>query len=129
GVPGGGPGRGEADVWVHRAAKEKRFLEHHADLRAQVILRDLLDVHAVYSDLALLRLVEAADQVDRSALASAALAHEADHLARRDGEADILQHRFVWFVAEGYVLEFHPSFNPSQRHRIFRALPVRSRIQ
>src|SRR5205807_1570003 len=98
---------GEGDVLVDRTAEEKRFLEHDANLRAQVLLRDLPDVHAVNEDLAFLDLIEAADQVDGGALARAALSHEADHLAPRDVGADLLEHRLVGLVAERHVLELH----------------------
>src|SRR5207249_5844725 len=78
---------------------------------------------------ALLHLVESADHVDRGALARAALAHQANHLARRDREADLLEHRFVGLVAEGHVLELHTSFDASQRHRLFGVLHVGGGIE
>src|SRR5438034_9433680 len=121
------PGRG--DVVVDRTAEEKRFLEHHPDLRAKVLLRNLFDVQAVDGDRALLHLVEAAYQVDRGALARAALAHESDHLARRDTEAHFVKHRFVGLVTEGHILELHMPFDARQRHRSFSIPHVGPGIQ
>ncbi len=122
-----GPRKG--NVVVDRATEKKRVLEHNTDLRTKILLRDLLDVHAINCDLTLLHLVEAADQIDGRAFACATLADQTDHLPRGHAEADLLKHRFVRLITERHILELHLSSNPRQRHRLFGIPDVRGRIQ
>ena len=77
---------------------------------------DLLDIHAINHDFAFLHLVEATNQINRGALACSALAHEANHLARRNSKTDVLQHRLVRLIAERDIFEFHASFDARQRN-------------
>ena len=72
--------------------QERGVLRHHADRRAQALLRDVADVLAVDADAALLELVEAQQQVDERRLARARAADEADALARADHEVEVVEH-------------------------------------
>ena len=79
-----GVGAAVEDVVAHRAVQQRGVLRHHADLRAQAVLRDVGDVLAVDQDAARLQVVEAQQQVDERRLAGARAADQADLLARRD---------------------------------------------
>ena len=57
---------------------------------AQAVLRDVRDVLAVDQDAARLQVVEAQQQVDQRRLAGARAADEADLLARRDVQRQVL---------------------------------------
>ena len=111
-------GRGLAQavgqVVVNGPAEQEGLLEDHADLPAQVAGVDLADVQAVDQDSPLVHVVEAGQEVDDRRLARAALAHDADPLARLDPETDALENRLVAVVAEGHVLEDDPAFDRLQ---------------
>ena len=66
---------------------QRGILRHHADLRAQAVLRDAGDVLAVDQDAAALQVVEAQQQVDERRLAGARAADEAHLLASADDAA------------------------------------------
>ena len=99
------------DVLRDRAVEQERLLQHHADLLAQGLQSTAPARRAVDQDLPLVRVVEAAEQVDQRGLAGAAGADQADHLARLDDEADVVQHRLARLVAEGDVLELDPALD------------------
>jgi hypothetical protein len=80
----GGVGAAVEDVVAHRAVQQRGVLRHHADVRAQAVLRDLGDVLAVDQQPARLDVVEAQQQVDERRLARARAADQADLLARLD---------------------------------------------
>ena len=80
------------DVVAHRAMQQRRVLRHHADLRAQALLRRVRDVLAVDQDAAALDVVEAQQQVDDRRLARAGAADEADLLARPDVQREVVDH-------------------------------------
>ncbi len=82
----GGVGPAVDDVVAHRAVQQRGVLRHHADLRAQAVLRHVRDVLAVDQDAAALEVVEAQQQVDERRLARARAADQADLLARPDGQ-------------------------------------------
>src|SRR5215472_2506200 len=81
-----------ADIFRNSAAEEERFLEHQADLFAEVVEAELADVHAVDLDGPLIGLVEAAKQVHQSRLANPRAPDNADVFARTDIEIDALKH-------------------------------------
>jgi hypothetical protein len=60
------------------------LLKKHADAPAQILLAQGAQVDPVPGDGALLRVVEAAEQLEQRALARAVLADDGDNLARRD---------------------------------------------
>jgi hypothetical protein len=69
------------DVGGDGVAEEVGFLEDEGDLRAQARQRDVAHVDAVDEDAAVLRVVEAGDQVDERALARAGRADDRDDAA------------------------------------------------
>ena len=76
-----------ADVGGDRAVQQRRVLRHHADRRAQALLRHVRDVLAVDRDAARLGVVQPQQQVHERRLAGAGAADEPDALAgpnRRD---------------------------------------------
>jgi len=82
-----GIGHCHGDVFADRAAEEEAVLGHHADPVAQKQRVHVAQVDVVDGDDALLRVVEALDELGDGALARAAPAHDADHLAGLDGKA------------------------------------------
>ncbi len=91
----GRAGLGVADVLGDGAVKQKGVLKHDADLRAQIVLADALDIHAVHQNLPGIDIVEAAQQVNGGGFARAAVADQPDHLARRNIQVDVLKHGLV----------------------------------
>ena len=84
-----GVGAAVGDVFGDRAVEQERFLEHDADVAAIFFDGERADIVAIDEDRAGGDVVEAANQIHERALASAAGADEADHLAGLDREADI----------------------------------------
>ena len=65
--------------------QQRGVLRHHADLRAQAVLRHVRDILPVDQHAAAVEVVEAHQQADERRLAGAGAADETDLLARRDG--------------------------------------------
>ena len=85
-------GDAERDVVGDGQAEERRLLLHEAEARAQRGQVPLLDVDAADGDGAALRVVGTHDEQHERALARAARAHDADALAGRHVEAEVLEH-------------------------------------
>src|SRR5690606_38606831 len=82
----------EPDVVRDVAAEEEHVLEDEADAAAQLGERDAVDGYAIEEDLAVLRLVEAHEEVDERGLAGAGVADDGDALAGLRAEADAAEH-------------------------------------
>src|SRR6185503_6722790 len=79
-----------ADVRGNRAVQQRRVLRHHADRRAQALLRHVRDVLAVDRDAAGLRLVQPEQQVHERRLAGSGTPDEAYTLARANRQIEVL---------------------------------------
>ncbi len=99
---GFGPAVG--DVLGDAAEEQERLLEHQADVPTIRLDREPAEVDTVDQDRPFAHVVEPAGQVDQRALAGAAGADQADHLARLDRQVDPLEDPTVP-VAEADVLE------------------------
>ena len=73
----------ERDIRAHRVAEHQRRLQHHRDIVAQRIERELSAFVPVDLDRALLRFVEAHQQTRHRGLAGAARPDDRDRLAGR----------------------------------------------
>ena len=82
---------GERDIVADRAVEQHVLLQHDADLAAQPGGVDHGEIDAVDQHAAAFRHVKPLDQLGERALARARGADDADHLAGRDGEADVVQ--------------------------------------
>src|SRR5690606_30324441 len=76
-----------------------------------------------------LRIEKTRHKLHQSTLARAARADQRDHFARRDIEADLLQNRFVRFVAETNVFESNAPFQSWQTLRVGLLLHVRLDVE
>ena len=97
------------DVVPDRAAEEPGVLQHHADLRPQVLAAHRGDVDAVERDPAAVQLVEPHDQVDQGGLAGPGRPDDRDGLPRLGDQRQVLDQRLVGLVAERDVLELDPA--------------------
>ena len=107
----GGVGLRVLDVVADRAGEEVRLLQHDADLGAQRVLRDVLDVDVVDHDRAFRHIVQTHQEIDEGRLAGAGMPDHADHLALLHVEVDALEDRVVGVIAEGHVLEPDVAFD------------------
>src|ERR1700722_2111393 len=99
-------GIGQRNVVPDRAVEQHVFLKHDTDLATQPGRIDLREIDAVDQHTAALRDIEALDELGERALARAGRTDDADQLAGRNGQADVVQHfRPVDPVAEGDVFE------------------------
>ena len=97
---------GERDIVAHRAVEQHVFLQHDADLPPQPGEIDHGEIDAIDQDAAALRHVEPLDELGKRAFARAGGTDNADDLAGRNIEADIVQHlRRVDAIAESDMLE------------------------
>ena len=102
----GGLRLAERDVVAQLAEEQVGVLQHKANAGAQIGRVVLADVDAVDQDAALLRLIEAEQQAADRRLARADAADDADALAGRDLERNLLERVLGSVrVAEGDVLE------------------------
>ena len=108
------------DVFAHRAGKQVRILQNHRKRAAQRGFFDAVEGDAVISDLALLHIVEAVDEVRDGRLASAGGAYEGDLLAWVCIERYVLEHGLFAVVAERYVVETHVSAHFNELIAAFR---------
>ncbi len=120
---------GVGDVLGDGAGEEERLLEHDAELAAVGPEGHLPQGDAVDEDLALIGVVEPAEQVDDGALAGPALAHQAEHLALLDPEGDVLEHLLVLLVAEANVAVVHLAAYLLQLDLAAGALALRLGVQ
>ena len=84
-------------------------LQYDAERAAQVGLFDLVDVDAVVTDLAVLNVVEAVDEV-RDGLAGTGGADKGDLLARTAIEVDVVQDRLLRHITKVYIREGDVAF-------------------
>ena len=103
----GGPRAfGQGDIVAHRTVEQHVLLEHHADLPPQPGRVGHHQIHAVDQHAAALRHVEPLHQFCEGALARTRRADDADGLAGRNIEGDVVQDfRSVEAVAKRDVLE------------------------
>jgi hypothetical protein len=94
-----------ADVVGDGIVEQHRILRHHADRRAQALLRDLAHVLAIDGDRAALDVVEPIEQPRHRRLAGAGRPDDRDRLAGRHLEGDTLQDRPRRIIGEVHVLE------------------------
>ena len=98
---------GERDIVAHRAVEQHVLLQHDADLAAQPGRIGHREIHAVDQHAPALRDVEALHQFGERALARARGPDDADGLAGRHLEADVVQDFLpVDAIAERDVVEF-----------------------
>ena len=90
----GGMRPGERDVLPNGPVEQKRFLQHHAELRAVGVQADGGEIHAVHQDGSRFRCVKRSDQADDGRLAGAGRAHQRGHRARLGAERNVVQHGF-----------------------------------
>ena len=114
-----GLGLAVGNVLGNGAEEQKRLLQHQPNVAAEVGNRILSNVHAVHQNGALGHVVKAANQVDQRALARAAVAHQANHLARCDFEVDAPVHRPV-AIAKPHLAQFNAPLHPVHVHRVLR---------
>ncbi len=112
------------DVVANGAVQQGGVLRHHADLRAQAVLRHGGDVLAVDRDPAGLQIVEAQEHVHQRRLAGAGPADEADLLAGGDVERQVLDRALVLAVVEADVIEGDGTLCRRQRRRLGRILDI-----
>src|SRR5216684_5735238 len=99
-------GIGQRDVVPDRAVEQHVFLKHDADLAAQPGRIDLREIDAIDQHAAALGDIEALGELGERALARPGRADDAEQLARRNGQADVVQDfRAVDPVTEGDMLE------------------------
>src|SRR5262249_31611149 len=99
-----------------RSAEQHRLLQHHADLRPQILKAYPPNVHSIHLDGARVHVVEPTQQLHRRRLAAPRGAHHAHHLARRHLEIHLLQHRLARLVPERHPTKRHPPRHPPQPH-------------
>ena len=80
------------DVVAHVGGEQKRLLRHQADGGAKVVVADVGNGQAVDAQRARRRGVEAQQQRQQGAFAAAGGADDADELARRYRQAQVVQH-------------------------------------
>ena len=97
-------GAREADVVADRPGEEERILQHHSQLAAVRAQLELAQVVPVHADRAVVRVVEAADELGGRGLAAAGLADEREAAARGDVDVDRVQHR-LFPVREGDAVD------------------------
>ena len=113
----GGFGIGESNVFTHSAAEQQGVLGNNADLTTQGIKLNLADVVAIDQDPALARVVETWQELHQGALATAALAHNADEGSRWDFEIHILENLgLAGMKAEREVFKSHIARQGRQHH-------------
>src|SRR5258708_777665 len=83
--------RAEPDVRFNRTGKEKRILEHDAELPPQILQFDQSNVLAVEENLSALNVVKAQQQGNQSGFPRAGVSHDGDGLPRFHAEGDIAQ--------------------------------------
>ena len=91
-----------------------RLLKYHAQVVAEGVLPDVLDVKAVEGDAAVLRLVEAVDEVGDSGLSGTRSAHKGNLLAGVRGEGYVVKHLLFRYITKVHVLEGNLSLDVFQ---------------
>ncbi|KAF1061315.1 MAG: hypothetical protein GAK39_05778 [Variovorax sp.] len=105
------------DVLRDGAEEQEGLLQHQPDVAPVVGHGEAADVGAVDLDRALGGVVEAADQVDQRALARAAVAHQADHLAGLDAQVEVVDDG-ARAVAEAQPAHRDRALHPLHLHRV-----------
>src|SRR5205823_12878167 len=101
-----------------RAREQERFLEHDAELLADVGQLQIAYVVAVESYGARLRVVEPRRQAREGRLARARWADDRHRTTSRDPDRDVLQHAGPPLVAEPDAVKFETPARPVQCNRV-----------
>ena len=113
----GGFGIGKGNVFTHGAAEQQRVLRNNPDLSPQGIKLNLADVIPIDQDPAVARVIETGQELHKGALATAALAHNADEGSRWDFEIHILENLgMAGMKAEREVFKSHIARQGRQHH-------------
>ena len=87
----GGVDAAVADVFADGAGKEKHVLLHNADVAAQRIQLDMLDILAVEENAAFADIIKARNQLAERGFAASGRAHQRQRLPGGDGKVDVVQ--------------------------------------
>src|SRR5262249_41398784 len=117
------------DVLPNCAAEQDGFLRDNGKLGAQAVLRDGADVMSVNPDTSADRVVEAMDEVQNCALASAARADQRQDFAGLYIQRYLTEDWRVLFVFERHILKRDPPFACLQRRGPGRVLYRGLRVQ
>ena len=98
---------GICDVFTHRSTEHPRILQHHRELIVHIPARHRFGIDAINRNRAAGNLVEAHKQVHHRGLAGTGRADDGDLLTGLHRSGEVVDDRFVGFVAEAYVAEFH----------------------
>ena len=101
----GGIGLCHAQVFFHGALEDGGIVRHHGQGAQALLLLQLPYRHAAQGHAAGVAGAAAGQQGCDGAFAAAALAHQRDEAALRDGEGHLVQDGAVFFVTEGNVLQ------------------------
>src|SRR5690606_14705844 len=98
--------------------EQGHVLGHQGDLPAQVAQPVVFHGSTVEENLTLIMDVETGNQIGQGRLAAARPPHQRHHLARLDGEADVLQHRLVRTrIAERQIVDLDTAGDPVALYR------------
>ena len=103
-------GVAQPDVVAHGAGEDVKILEHDAQTPADVVRAEPAHVDPIEQDLAVLEVVEAAEQPRQGRLAGSGRSHDGELLARLDAETHVVEHRLGLVVAEAHVPELDAAF-------------------
>ena len=103
---------GRADVPGDGVHEQVGLLGDDADVPAEVLKGDVLDVHAVDGDFALGDVVKPGDEVDDGGFSRAGAAHQADHLAAFHVKADVFDNGPAHLVLKGDVFHRDVALHP-----------------
>ena len=117
------------DVFRQRALEKHGLLEHHAELAAQALHRDLADIRAVNGDPAGLHIPVPHQEQGQRGFAAARLPDQRHGFAGRHLQAELPVQRLVRRVTEIHILEPHGARPARQRRRAGRGHDIHRLVE
>lgn len=120
----GGVGFADEEIFANGLVEEVALLRDVADGVAECGLVQLADGHSVEIDLTLMRIIEAGEKLEESALARAGRSDNGNGLIRRHEEVDVTEDGAAVIVAEAHVFEADLAFDGVWRFAAFEVFGI-----
>ena len=92
-----------SDIFHNRSCEQVCILKNHTQRAAQIIFADFIDIDAVVADLAVGDIVKTVQQIGDGCLACTGCPYKGHLLAGLCIKGNIMQHRFIFLIAEIHV--------------------------
>ena len=104
-----------ADIVADRSGEQEIVLRHNPHLLTEAFDRYLPDIVSINPYMAVLNIIEAADQIDNRCFTGTGRSDQRNCFARFDIETHIIQNLYIILIGEVHMGKGYPAFNRRKR--------------